>query len=79
MITHPGRSGGPPLNERSFTMYRSYENPAALEAQLAELQARYDAETDLDILMELSEDIAALKDRINFAWQDDEYDCEAGF
>lgn len=55
-------------------MYRQYEDPAALEQQLAELQAQYDAETDLDILMDLAEDIASLKDRINFAWQDDEYD-----
>lgn len=55
-------------------MYRQYENPVSLEEQLAELQARYNAETDLDVLMDLAEDIADLKDRINFAWQDDEYD-----
>jgi hypothetical protein len=55
-------------------MYRQYENPHTLEQQLAELEARYVAETDLDILMDLAQDIAELKDRINFAWQDDEYD-----
>ena len=57
-------------------MYRSYENPTSLEARLVKLQERRDAEYDLDLLMELDEEIAELKQRINFAWQDDEYDAD---
>ena len=59
-----------------MTMYRQYENPYKLEEQLKELQARRAAETNLDVLISLDEEIAELKDRINFAWQDDEYDSE---
>lgn len=57
-------------------MYRQYENPYKLEEQLKELQARRAAETDEDVLIALDEEIAELKDRINFAWQDDEYDSD---
>lgn len=55
-------------------MYRQYENPRTLESQLEELMAereRCDNDTDR---MYLDESIAELKDRINFAWQDDEYE-----
>lgn len=59
-------------------MYRQYENPYTLEKQLeeleAELQKAYALGTDMEDLIDLQIDIADLKDRINFAWQDDEYD-----
>lgn len=59
-------------------MYRQYENPYTLEEQLKELQVAYDAAlaegADDDVLISLGEQIAELKDRINFAWQDDEED-----
>ena len=57
-------------------MYRSYEDPFKLEKQLEELKQRQAEATDEDELMWLAEEIAELKDRINFAWQDDEYDEE---
>lgn len=57
-------------------MYRQYENPFKLEDQLKELQAQYAAETDEDVLIDLAQEIEELKDRINFAWQDDEYDSD---
>ena len=61
-------------------MYRQYENPGVLEKRLKELEAEYqkavEENADEDRLMGLSEDIAELKDRINHAWQDDEYDSE---
>lgn len=52
-------------------MYRQYENPRTLEDQLEEAKARL-AENpyDEDLVLEVQE----LKDRVNFAWQDDEYD-----
>ena len=52
-------------------MYRQYEDPWKLEEQLQELEERY-AENmdDVDLYLEIYE----LRDRINFAWQDDEYD-----
>lgn len=54
-------------------MYRRYENPYALERELAELQKEL-AENPLD--EELAFAVQELKDRINFAWQDDEFDAE---
>ena len=59
-------------------MYRQYENPYNLENQLKELKAEYnkaiEENADEEIIMNLANDIVELKDRINFAWQDDEYD-----
>lgn len=51
-------------------MYRQYENPHALEERLEEAKKRL-AENpyDEDLVLEVEE----LKDRVNFAWQDDEY------
>lgn len=57
-------------------MYRQYEDPHKLEKQLAKLKRRYKQSQDEDEKMYLSEEIAELKDRINFAWQDDEFDSE---
>lgn len=61
-------------------MYRRYENPYELEQQLAELQEEYNSlpfnEENEDRLMGLAEDIASLRERINFAWQDDEDESE---
>ena len=67
-------------------MYRNYESPSKLEEMLREVQKEYDhysaivkekgTECDeADILMGLCEEIEELKERINFAWQDDEYDA----
>lgn len=56
-------------------MYRSYENPYSLEDQLKELEAEYNSipfnSDNEDRLISLGESIAELKERINFAWQDD--------
>ena len=52
-------------------MYRQYENPNALEERLEEAKRRL-AENPYD--EDLANEVAELKDRINFAWQDDEYD-----
>lgn len=52
-------------------MYRQYENPYKLEQQLEELELQYAQNPDdVDLYLAIQE----LKDRINFAWQDDEYD-----
>ena len=56
-------------------MYRQYENPFELEKQLEELEAEY-AQANEDEQMWLAERIAGLKERINFAWQDDEYETD---
>lgn len=62
-------------------MYRQYENPHELKDRLKELEKEYTKavgeNADEDRLIALSEDIAELKDRINCAWQDDEYDSES--
>lgn len=57
-------------------MYRQYEDPHELEDQLEELLARRAKETDEDALIDLDIEIAELRERINFAWQDDEYDSD---
>ena len=54
-------------------MYRQHENPYELENRLMQLEAikrRMKEEEQYDIDMEIEE----LKDRIRFAWDDDEYD-----
>ncbi len=52
-------------------MYRQYENPRTLEERLEEAKRRL-AENpfDEDLVLEVEE----LKERVNFAWQDEEYD-----
>lgn len=59
-------------------MYRQYENPYELNKYLCELEAEFDTRFEngesLEDLIDLAEDIATLKERINFAWQDEEYD-----
>lgn len=52
-------------------MYRQYEDPYKLEIELERLKKELDNDPDNEDLMM---SIAELKDRINFAWQDDEYD-----
>jgi hypothetical protein len=57
-------------------MYRQYEDPYMLEKKIEELKKQYrqaiEQNADEDILTYLACDIAELKERINFAWQDDE-------
>ena len=61
-------------------MYRRYENPFILQDQLAELKQEYcdrlEAGASTDGLIDLQCDIAELEERVNFAWQDDEYDSD---
>jgi hypothetical protein len=54
-------------------MYRQYENPYTLEQQLAEAEKRLAENPDDG---DLYNEVAELKDRINFAWQDNEYECD---
>lgn len=59
-------------------MYRQYEDPYELEKQLKELRLEYsnakENNADENTLIELSQDIHELEERVNFAWQDDEYE-----
>ena len=55
-------------------MYRQYENPYTLQERLKKVKEEYNKETDMDRKIDLHETIAELEDRINFAWQDKEYD-----
>lgn len=54
-------------------MYRQYENPRELEKQLAEAMEKF---KNPDFVADRSdfEYIEELRDRINFAWQDEEYE-----
>lgn len=58
-------------------MYRQYEDPRKLQRELDELIAIRDSldfDEDDDYYMDICEDIAELKDRISFAWDDEEYE-----
>lgn len=61
-------------------MYRQYENPFTLQDQLEEkrreYKARVEAGEDVEDLIDLSIEINELEERVNFAWQDDEYDSD---
>ena len=54
-------------------MYRQYENPRMLEKQLAEAMEKL---KNPDYIADSSdiEYIEELRDRINFAWQDEEFE-----
>lgn len=56
-------------------MYRRYEDPRKLEKQLAKLKEQlkeaYALGADVYELQDLEMEIAEIKDRINFAWQDE--------
>ena len=60
-------------------MYRQYENPYKVqemltdaERRLAEAQAQG---ADIDVLVGLHDEVEELRERVNFAWQDDEADA----
>ena len=57
-------------------MYRQYENPNRLEAELQRLKEEYNIAVekgaDEDTLINLHFSIDDLKKRVNHAWQDDE-------
>lgn len=60
-------------------MHRSYEDPYKVEKMLEEAKrelenATHDENMDEDMLIELVLEVESLKERVNFAWQDDEYD-----
>ena len=59
-------------------MYRQYENPRTLERQLEDAERRLsDARAkgaELEELMDLQNEVDDLKERANFAWQDEEED-----
>lgn len=63
-------------------MYRQYEEPRALEKQLEQAKTRYEqlkaevdnGNLDFDVLVDAQLDIDELKERVNFAWQDEEYE-----
>lgn len=55
-----------------MSIYRRYEDPYKLEKYLEKLIEEYDENPDEDLAIE----IASVKERINFAWQDDEAEIE---
>ena len=65
-----------------MSIYRQHENPWKLEDQLAEAKALYrravEEGIDENALIDMSLEINELEERVNFAWQDDEYECDGG-
>jgi hypothetical protein len=63
-----------------ITMYRQYENPRELEAELEELKAEMESksldELDFDDLISYAQRKEELEERINFAWQDYEFEMD---
>ena len=58
-------------------MYRQYEDPNQIEHQIEILEIEMQeaiAMDDEDRQISIAEELAELNDRLNFAWQDDEYD-----
>ena len=54
-------------------MYRHYENPFSLEDELKEAKERLAADPEnIDLALEVEE----LKDRVRFAWDDNEAETE---
>ena len=57
-------------------MYRQYENPRELEKELVEMKTKMETLTNEDERISLYESIREIEDRVNHAWQDEEYDIE---
>ena len=58
-------------------MYRQYEDPYQIEHQIESLEISMQEAIDMDdedLQISIAEELAERKDRLNFAWQDDEYD-----
>lgn len=62
-------------------MYRQYENPGkvrkmleAAEEELARAKEEDPENIDIDLIIDLANEVESLKERLNFAWQDDEHD-----
>lgn len=66
-------------------MYRRYEDPHKVEdlleraeKRLGEAKAKYadvpDEDYPIDYIADLYNDVESLRERVNFAWQDQEYD-----
>ena len=60
-------------------MYRQYENPYTVQKMLEQAQREYDKAKqeqpdDIDLLIDLANEVESLRERVNFAWQDEEYD-----
>lgn len=59
-------------------MYRQYEDPykiqKMLEAAERELEEAKERGDDIESLIDLDNEVESLRERLNFAWQDDEYD-----
>ncbi len=58
-------------------MYRTYENPWTLEDELERAEQRLAEameEGDDEQIMWAQIEVHELRDRVNFAWQDEEYD-----
>lgn len=58
-------------------MYRQYEDPYTIERKIESLEIEMHeaiSKDDEDRQISIAEELAELNDRLNFAWQDDEYD-----
>lgn len=59
-------------------MYREYENPFRLQKELDEAERRLaDAQAggfDIQTIVDLYDEAEELRERVNFAWSDLEYD-----
>ena len=60
-------------------MYRQYEDPAKVEKMLEAAEeelarAKEEDPENVDLLIDLYNEVESLKERVNFAWQDEEYD-----
>ena len=52
--------------------YRQYEDPHMIERWIEEVKNQMENEHDEDRLIDLHGELESLKERLNFAWQDDE-------
>jgi hypothetical protein len=60
-------------------MYRQYEDPHKVEKLLKEAEERYERALqedpeNTDLLFDLYTEMEMMRDRVRFAWDDDEYD-----
>ena len=62
-------------------MHRQYEDARALQARLDEVRAEFEAKAaqgllDAEDYADYALEIGDLEERVNFAWQDEEYEAD---
>ena len=81
-LAAPTNSSPPkPMQWTGYPSWFIYEDPRKLEEQLKEAEQRLEEikAAGMDDIIDISQEVAELRDRVNFAWQDEEFDQQQSY